>query len=148
MPSFNVAGVGTSLPEMMGFLGDDHFQKLNQMLSDAEGRAIELGETFNLPPEVVKAVSDQTWKFGAMFADARDAKVEQVRVLIELLKSEIPLRRTAAALSSPWYMDPQMLEPLEYAMQDTDEMTRRAAAWGHAALKTALSYRHPGSEEG
>src|SRR5688572_3141693 len=88
MPSFNVAGAGTSLPEMMGFMGDDHFQKLNQMLSDAEGRAVELGETFNLPPEVVKAVSDQTWKFGAMFADARDANVEQVRVLIELLKSE------------------------------------------------------------
>ena len=146
--SFNVAGAGTSLPEMMGLLGSENFQKLNQMLTDAESRADELSDKFNLPPEVVKAFSDQTWKFGAMFADARDAKTEQVKALIELLKSELPLTRTAAALSLPWYIDAQPLEHLEHAMQDADEMVRRAAIWAHASLKTALSHQQPDHGEG
>jgi HEAT repeat protein len=137
--SFNIAGAGTSLPEMMGLLGNGNFQKLNQMLSDAESRAGELGDKFNLPSEVAKAVSDQTWKFGAMFADARDAKTEQVKALIGLLKSALPLVRTAAAVSLPWYMDGQALEALEYATQDADAMVRRASTWADAALKTALS---------
>lgn len=147
-PSFNVAGAGTSLPGMMGLLGNENFQKLNQMLTDAESRAGELSDKFNLPPEVVKAVSDQTWKFGAMFEDARDAKTEQVKALIELLKSELPLTRTAAALNIPWYMDTQALEHLEHVMQDADEMVRRAAKWAHASLKTALSYQEPNNREG
>jgi HEAT repeat protein len=137
-PSFNVGGAGTSLPEMMGMLGNENFQKLNEMLSNAEDRAEEVSEKFNLPPEVVKAVSDQTWKFGAMFADARDARVEQVKMLINILEAGTPLIRTAAALSLPWYMDAQTLDPLEHAKQDPDEMVRRAAGWSHAALKNAL----------
>jgi HEAT repeat protein len=117
------------------------------MLSDAESRAGELSEKFNLPPEAVKAVSDQTWKFGAMFADARDAKTEQVRALIELLKSESPLTRTAAALSLPWYMDAQALEHLKHAIQDADEMVRHASSWAYASLKTAISYQDPNNSE-
>jgi HEAT repeat protein len=137
-PSFNVGGAGTSLPEMMGVLGNENFQKLNEILSDAESRADEVSEKLGLPPEVIKAVSDQTWKFGAMFADARDARTEQVKLLIELLQTGLPMIRTAAALSLPWYMDAQVLEPLEKAKQDSDEMVRRAAAWSYAALKHAL----------
>ena len=76
-PSFNVGGAGTSLPEMMGMLGNENFQKLNEILSDAESRAEDVSEKLGLPPEVVKAVSDQTWKFGAMFANARDARVNR-----------------------------------------------------------------------
>lgn len=108
--SFNVAGAGTSLSEMIGLLGSENFQKLNQMLTDAESRVDELSDKSNLPPEVVKAFSDQTWKFGVMFADARDARTEQVKALVELLKSELPLRRTAAALSLPWYLDAQAIK--------------------------------------
>ena len=62
---------------------------------------------------MVKAFSDQTWKFGAMFADARDAKTEHVKLLIDLLQSGMPLIRAAAALSLPWYMDGQALDALE-----------------------------------
>lgn len=137
-PSFNVGGAETSLPEMMGMLGNENFQKLNELLSDAEDRAEEVSEKLDLPPEVVQAVSDQTWKFGAMFADARDARVEQVKMLINILEAGSPLIRAAAALSLPWYMDPQALEPLEHAKQDFDEMVRRAAGWSYAVLKNAL----------
>jgi len=137
-PSFNVAGAGISLPEMVGLLGNENLQKLHQMLSDAEGRVDEISEKLNLPPEVVKAVSDQTWKFSAMLADARDAKSEQVKMLIEILQSGLPLIRTAAALSLPWYVDVQALEHLELAKQDADEMVRRASTWAYAALKNML----------
>ena len=70
-----------------------------------------------------------------MFADARDAKGEQVRLLIELLNAEPALTRAAAALSLPWYMDPQALEPLEGALQDEAKMVRQASTWALAVLK-------------
>jgi HEAT repeat protein len=138
-PSFNIGGASVSLPEMMGVLGNEDFQKLNQMLSDAEGRAEEVSEKLNLPPEVVKAVSDQTWKFGAMLADARDAKGEHVKALIDILQAGMPLMRVAAALSLPWYMDPSALGPLEEGTRDPDEMVQRAAAWAYRALKNNVS---------
>ena len=47
-----------------------------------------------------------------MFADGRDAKDEQMRLLIESLKSESALTRAAAALSLPWYGDAGALEHL------------------------------------
>jgi HEAT repeat protein len=133
--TFGTLGGSTSLPQMMGLLGDDNFQKLNQMLADAESRAENLGKTSNVPPEIMQNFADQTWKFGAMFADARDARTEQVNVLIELLKSESSLKRAAAALSLPWYKDPRALQPLEQAMQDKEETVRRASTWAHAVLK-------------
>jgi HEAT repeat protein len=136
--TFGTSGASTSLPQMMGLLGDENFQKLNQMLSEAESRAENLGKTLNVPPEILQHFANQTWKFGAMFADARDARTEQVKVLIELLKSESSLKRAAAALSLPWYTDPQAVQPLERAMQDEDETVRRASAWAHAALKNML----------
>jgi len=137
-PLFNVGGAQTDLAGMMGMLGNEGFQKLNQALSEMESRAGEAGRKLNLPPEAVQNMIDQTWKFGAMFADGRDAKAEQVKLLIELLKSESPLTRTAAVLSLPWFMDAQTLEHLEGATQDTDEMVRRAAQWAYAVLRKML----------
>jgi len=137
-PMFNVGGAPTNLAGMMGMLGNEGFQKLNQALSEMEQRAGEAGRKLNLPPEAIQNMMNQTWKFGAMLADGRDAKVEQVKLLIELVKSESPLTRTAAALSLPWYMGAQTLEYLEGAMQDTDEMVRRAAQWAYTVLRKML----------
>jgi HEAT repeat protein len=138
-PTFNVGGARTDLAGMVALLGNEGFQKINQTLAGMESLGDELSEKFNLPPEAAQTFSDMTWKFGAMFADARDAKVEQVKRLIELLNSEAPLTRAAAALSLPWYMDPQALAPLEHAMQDEDEMVRQATKWALAALKKRFS---------
>jgi len=129
-PAFNVGGARTDLAVMMGMLGNEGFQKLNQVLSEMESRAGE-----NLPPEMAQTFANQTWKFGAMFADARDAKGEQVKLLIELLNADSALTRAAAALSLPWYMDPQALEPLEGVLNDEDEMVRRTSTWAIAVLK-------------
>lgn len=73
-----------------------------------------------------------------MFADARDARIEQVKVLIRLLKSEVWLKRAAAALSLPWYTDPQAVQPLREAMRAEDETVRRTASWARAMLKNSL----------
>ena len=137
--SFGVSGATRSLTEMMGMLGNEGFQKLNQILTDAESRAEELKRKSDLPPEIFQSLADQTWKLGAMFADARDAKTEQIKMLIDLLKSDSPLRRAAAALSLPWYMDKQALETLEHALQDDDEIVRRASIWAYGALKNSLT---------
>jgi HEAT repeat protein len=138
--SFGASGAATSLTEMMGMLGEEGFQKLNRMLTDAESRASKLSGELNLPHEIVQAVSDQTWKFGAMFADGRDAKNEQVKLLMQLLKSDAPMTRTAVALSLPWYRDTDAFEPLRHAMQDADEMVRRAATWAYEALRNMFPY--------
>jgi len=129
-PAFNVGGARTNLAVMMGMLGNKGFQELNRVLSEMENRAGE-----NLPSGMAQIFADQTWKFGAMFADARDAKTEQVKLLVERLNSESALTRTAAALSLPWYGDAQVLEPLERAVDDEDEMVRRAVTWALAVLK-------------
>ncbi|HSG42275.1 MAG TPA: HEAT repeat domain-containing protein [Anaerolineales bacterium] len=134
-PVFNVGGAPTNIAEMMGMLGNDGFQKLNQFLSDMESRAGDMSKGLNLPPEAAQHMMDQTWKFGAMFADGRDAKDEQLKLLIELLNSESPLTRTATALSLPWYADAQVLEHLERAMDDEDEWVRRAVQWASSVLR-------------
>jgi len=129
-PAFNVGGARTDLAGMMGMLGNEGFQKLNQILSEMESRAGE-----NLSPEMAQIFADQTWKFGDMFADARDTKGEQVKLLIELLNADSPLTRAAAALSLPWYGDAQVLEPLERAVGDDNEIVRKAVTWALAVLK-------------
>ena len=136
--SFSVGGAGMGLSGMMGMLGDEGFQRLNQFLADAEERVRKSSGTFGLTPEVFQAFADQTWKFGAILADGRDAKVEQVKLLLSLLKSDSPLGRTAAALSLPWYLDAGALEPLEQTVQDANAMVRSASAWAYAALKNML----------
>ena len=129
-PVFNIGGARTDLAVMMGMLGNEGFQKLNQVLSEMESRAGE-----NLPPEMAQIFAHQTWGFGAMFADARDAKGEQVQLLIELLNAESALTRAAAALSLPWYRDAETLEPLEVVLNDDDEMVKQAATWAYTTLK-------------
>lgn len=103
---------------MMGRLGNDGFKKLNQLLKDAASRAEEWKGEASLPPELLQSLVDQTWKFGAMFADAHDAKTEHVKVLMDGLKLDVPLTRSAAALGLPWYMNEQALVSLEQAMQE------------------------------
>ncbi|HJR81988.1 MAG TPA: HEAT repeat domain-containing protein [Anaerolineales bacterium] len=136
---FGTLGGPISLPQMMGLLGDGNFQKLNQLLADAESRANHAGATMNVPSEIIQQFTAQTWKFGAMFADARDARTEQVKVLLKLLQSESALQRAAAALSLPWYTDPQAVRPLEKAMQDEDEIVRRISTWAYRVLKNMLN---------
>ncbi len=138
---FNVSGASASLPEFMGMLGEDSVKKLNDMLTTMEARVNKLGEDHDLPPGTAQRFSEQAWKYGVMFADAGDARRERVKVLIELLKSAPPLAQAAAALALPWYMDASALEPLEQAAHSPDETLRRASAWAHAALKTALQFR-------
>lgn len=135
---FGTLGGLIGLPQMMGVLGDEGFQKLNKLLRDAESRANHVGASLNVSPEIIQQFTAQTWKFGAMFADARDARIEQVKVLIRLLKSEVRLKRAAAALSLPWYTDPQAVQPLREAMRAEDETVRRTASWAHAMLKNSL----------
>jgi len=129
-PIFNVGGAQTDLAGMMGMLGNEGFQKLNQVLSEMENRAGE-----NLLPEMAQIFANQTWEFGAMFADARDAKGEQVKLLSELLNADSALTRAAAALSLPWYGDAQVLEYLERAVGDDDEMVRQASTWAYEISK-------------
>jgi len=140
-PTLSMGGSTSDLPEMFSMLGDQGFGQLNDMLANMESRMAGLGATMNLPPEIVQQLSDQTWRFGAMFADARDAKGERVKLLIGLLDSESPLKRLAAALALPWYIDEGALEPLEKAAQDSDEVVSRAAGWAYEALKTALGHK-------
>ena len=137
--SLGVSGAATSLAEMMGMLGNDGFQKLNKVLTDVEARAEDLRGKSSLPPQLFQAIADQTWTFGAMFADARDAKTEQIKRLLDWLKSDVPLTRAAAALSLPWYRDEQALAFLAQAMQDEEKIVRRAAAWAHGALKNSIA---------
>ncbi|HEX6271018.1 MAG TPA: HEAT repeat domain-containing protein [Anaerolineales bacterium] len=138
---FGTLGGPVGLPQMMGLLGDENFQKLNQMLADAESRSESVGKTLDVPSEIIQQFTAQTWKFGAMFADARDARVEQVKVLIGLLRSDSALKRAAAALSLPWYMDTQAIQPLEQALQDEDEIVGRASRWAYAVLKKSLYFQ-------
>jgi HEAT repeat protein len=94
---------------------------------------------------VRKTLDDMMWKFGVMFADAWDAKQDRVTRLMELLKSESPLARAASALSLPWYVDERAIDPLKQAMQDADEMVRKAAGWALQSLqKTLLDRRQSG----
>ena len=136
--AFNFSGASTGLPEMMGLMGNEGFRKLNQILGDAEKRASELSGTSNLPPELFQAMADQTWKWGAMFADAREAGTERVNKLIELLRAEQPLKRAASALTLVWYTASEALSPLEQASHDSDATVQRAATWAHVALKKFL----------
>jgi HEAT repeat protein len=141
-PMLNLGAAPVSLPEAMSLLEHNQFQMLNDMLSRMEDRAAELAEDTNLPAEVVrKATEDALWKFGVMFADARDAKEERAKRLMELLGSGSNLERCAAALSLPWYIDERSFDPLKRATLDSDEMVRRASNWALSALRTALNYR-------
>ena len=139
---FNMGGAPISLPEAMGFLGNQQ----SNLLSDALAR-FQMGSsqsndmTDPVANSVRKTLDNMAWKFGVMFQDARDAKQDRVRRLMELLKSESDLARAASALALPWYVDERAIDPLQQAAQDEDETVRRAAGWALQALEKALSDR-------
>jgi HEAT repeat protein len=89
-----------------------------------------------------KTLDAMAWKVGVMFADARDAKQDRARRLLELLRSGTPLTRAAAALSLPWYGEKQALKPLTQLIQDPDKTVQRAAEWSRNALQKSISYRN------
>jgi HEAT repeat protein len=137
---FNLAFGGTniSLAEGMSLLSNSQVADLNAMLANMEARAREAGEQFNLPPDVVEKIAGMTWGYGAMFADAREAKTERVKVLLDLLKADSALMRIASALSLVWYSDPQALAALEQASHDPDQNVQHAATWAYQALHKIL----------
>lgn len=136
---FNMGGATISLPEAMGLLGNNQ----PDMLSDAIAK---LQTGFTKPAEesdpvtdtVRKTLDDMAWKFGVMFADAKDASQDRVTRLMELLNSESNLARAASALTLPWYVDERTIDPLKQATQDSDETVSRAAKWALQALQKVL----------
>jgi HEAT repeat protein len=143
---FNMGGAPISLPEAMGLLGNNQ----PNLLSDAMAR-LQMGftepeeETDPITNTVRKTLDDMAWKFGVMFADARDAKQDRVSRLMEVLQSESNLARAASALTLPWYVDERAIDPLKQAILDSDEIVSRAARWALQALqKTLLDRRQLG----
>jgi hypothetical protein len=141
----SIDGAGTSLPEAIGNLNDEHIQLLNDMLARMEDRMQEVGKMVDLPPGLVQNFSERTWQFGAMFADARDARAERVKLLLDLLICQFPLKRAAAGLTLSLYADRQAIGPLEEALHDEDEVVRQASKWSLAALTTSLNARGGGT---
>ncbi|MDQ2691345.1 MAG: HEAT repeat domain-containing protein [Chloroflexota bacterium] len=136
---FQVGGAPISLPEAMGFLGSN---PLNEMLSRFQGGEPVPAEMPDLPSDLMnKTFEEMAWKFGVMFADARDASQERVKHLVQLLKAESSLTRVGAALTLPWYTNEASLITLEDAARDPDERVRTAAQWALQALQKALLYR-------
>jgi HEAT repeat protein len=139
---FNMAGASISLPEMMGLFGKTQSQMLNQALARLQNSVPKDVEIPGLSPDATnKMFEDMAWKFGVMFADAKDARQERIKRLMELLKSESSLARAAAALTLPWYCDERSLAALEEATRDSDMTVRKAATWAFHALQKALLYR-------
>jgi hypothetical protein len=140
---FNMGGAPISLPEAMGLLGNrpgDDF--LSEALSRLQTGAPKSDEIPGIPSDVInKAFEDMAWKFGVMFADARDASQERVKRLTDLLKSESSLTRAAAALTLPWYSEEGSLRALEQTTRDTDEMVQKASTWAFHALQKVILYR-------
>lgn len=139
---FNMSGAPISLPEMMGMLGKTQSNRLQDAIS-------RMSAGFTRPDNVSGSIADAmhkametvAWKFGVMFEDAKDAKHERVKRLIELLDSDVSLTRCAAALSLAWYGDEASLGPLGRLVTDPDETVRTAATWAVSALQKAISYR-------
>lgn len=140
---FNMGGAPIGLPEMMGMLGNT---QSNVLLDAISKIPTSFTKPDHLPGPVVdamhKAMDDVAWKFGVMFADAKDAKQERVTRLIELLRSDNSHMRSAAALTLAWYGDERSLEPLRRLTTDPDETVRVAVTWAESALRKAISYRN------
>jgi HEAT repeat protein len=141
-PMFNTGGAPLSLPEAMGLLGKAPSNVLKDALSRLQGGQAEPIEVPGLPSDIVnKMAENMQWKFGVMFADARDAKQDRVRRLLELLKSEFPLTRSAASLTLPWYGDERALEPLGQLTKDVDETVSIAGTWAFYTLRKTIEDR-------
>lgn len=139
-PLLNMGGAPISLPEAMGLLGND---QLNEALSRLQpGTPKQVERLPGLPAALINnGLEEMTWKFGVMFADARDASQDRVKRLMELIKADSSLTRSAAALTLPWYSKDGSLSALEQAMNDPDEVVRKAATWAYHALQKLILYR-------
>jgi HEAT repeat protein len=140
---FNMGGAALSLPETMGLL--DHLQSpelLNAFTRLQNGFEAPAENDAPIPGGMRKALDGMAWKVGVMFADARDARQDRVKRLVELLRSGSVLTRTAAALTLPWYGEERSLAPLSQLVQDPDETVRAAASWARNALQKGISYRN------
>ena len=136
---FNMGGAPISLPEAMGLLGNHQPNLLSDAIAKLQtGFTKSEEETDPVTNAVRKSLDDMAWKFGVMFADAKDAKQDRVTRLMELLKSDFILTRAAAALTLPWYADERAIEPLEQATQDADETVCKATRWALQALQKVL----------
>jgi HEAT repeat protein len=141
-PILNMGGASISLPEAMGLLGKDRSTLLNDAIARFQTGLTQSDEPANPIHEAVrKTTDDLAWKFGVMFADARDARQDHVKRLLELFDSESNLTRAAAALTLPWYGDERGMEPLKQLTQDSDPTVRTAATWAWNALQKAIAYR-------
>lgn len=140
---FNLGGAPVNLPEFTGLVDNLQSPVLREVF-------MRFQNGFEISPQpgqevtnmARKVMEDLSWKFGVMFADARDANQERLKRLTELLASAAALKRAAAALSLPWYGQEQSLESLLRLRHDPDETVRIAAAWAGNALQKALSYRN------
>ena len=56
-------------------------------------------------------------------------------------KSDSNLKRSAAALTLPWYADERSVEPLRQLIQDPDKIVHIAATWAFNALQKAILHR-------
>jgi HEAT repeat protein len=140
---FNLGGAPLSFPEAMGLMGNRQSSVLMDALTRFQNRAEESDQPEGPLGELMrKTMDDVAWKFGVMFADARDARQDRVKRLLELLASRTALTRAAAALSLPWYGDERALEPLQPLTCDPDQIVRMAATWSRNALQKVISYRN------
>jgi HEAT repeat protein len=139
---FNMGGAPISMPEAMGLLGNAPSHMLNEAISRLQNGVPKSLEMPGLHSNLFnKAFEEMAWKFGVMFADARDASQERVKRLTELLKSDSSLTRAAAALTLPWYTKEESLTALEQAIRDPNETVHKAATWAFLGLQKALLYR-------
>lgn len=139
------AGGSASLPEVFGLLSQSQQQQLRALPGQLEAQMEEMAQKLNLPPEFMeKAVEAAAWKIGVLMADAKDAREERIKLLLNLLHAAAPLARAAAALSLPWYVDAQSLAALRAtAQKDPDATVRTAAAWAAQTLQKVLAWRSP-----
>lgn len=141
-PMFNMGGAPLNLPEAMGLLGSQQPNPLLDALARFQkGFDLQAGSQDSLMTTVRKTLDDMAWKFGVMFADARDASQDRVTRLMQLLASENVLTRSAAALTLPWYGDERSLEPLKRLENDENESVRTAAIWAIHSLQKIVLYR-------
>jgi hypothetical protein len=140
---FNMGGAALSLPETLGLMDPlPSSDLLSTFTKFQNGFETPPGTNEQITGAMRKALDDMAWKVGVMFADARDARQDRVKRLVELLGSDHALTRAAAALTLPWYGDERSLAPLSQLARDPDETVRQAATWAEGVLQKAISYRN------
>lgn len=140
---FNMGGASLNLPETMGTISTLQSPELLNALTKFQHGSEQPDENEDCITGLMRSTLDRmAWKFGVMFADARDARQERVTRLIELLASDTGLGRAAAVMTLPWYGDERSLEPLKMVIHDPDDTVRITAAWAAGALQKAISYRN------